>query len=341
MRLVYKYMLNHFLSTTLSLFSVLFLIVSMVFFIQLARVTSSIEISFLDFLKLYSFTIPRIIIFTLPISFFISLSLSLYRLSRENESIVCFALGCSPKLLANFFLKISVLVSLIMLLVSLFFIPLAYSLQNNFIDYKKTQVSLNLKTGEFGQKFLDWMIFIEKESDSLYDNIIMYHPANKDYNKEQMIVAKRGEIVRDEQTMSLNLYDGMVYDFDKNNTWRVGHFNDMSINTLLKGFSSKDQNFYQYWQDMNTSEKRAKEFVIYVLISLFPIASTYFALSFGFVTYRYEKGIIYPGIFAVISFYFGFLSVFYKPPFLSIVLIFVLFFVSGMFYFKKHTLSRY
>ncbi len=341
MKLVYKYILNQFLSTNLSLFLVLFLIVSMVFFIQLARVTSSIEISFLDFLKLYSFTIPRIVLFTLPISFFISLALSLYRLSRENESIVCFALGCSPKLLARFFLRIAFFISFIMLLVALFFIPLAYSLQNNFIDYKKTQVSLHLKTGEFGQNFLNWLIFIEKEENSIYDNIIMYHPPSKDYNKEQMIIAKKGEILRAEQSMSLNLYDGMVYDFDENNTWRVGHFDNMSINTLLQGFSSQDKNFYEYWKEMNENDKRAKEFVIYVLISLFPLASTYFALSFGLVTYRYEKGIIYFGIFLVISLYFGLLSAFYKPPLLSVFLIFFLFFIAGIFYFKKNTLSRY
>ena len=88
MRLVYRYLLNQFLSTQLSLFGVLFLIVSMVFFIQLARMTASIEISLGDFFKLYSFMLPRILIFTMPLSFFISLTMTLHRLSRENERSV-------------------------------------------------------------------------------------------------------------------------------------------------------------------------------------------------------------------------------------------------------------
>ena len=103
MKLAYRYMLNQFLSTNLSLFGVLFLIVSMVFFIQLARMTASIEISLFDFFKLYSFMIPRILIFTLPLSFFIALTLTLYRLSRENESIVYFTLGFSPTQMGRFF----------------------------------------------------------------------------------------------------------------------------------------------------------------------------------------------------------------------------------------------
>lgn len=337
MKLIYKYTLNQFLSTYLSLFLVLFLIVSMVFFIQLARITSSIEISFVDFLKLYSFTVPRILILTLPISFFISLSLTLYRLSRENESIVCFALGCSPKDVANFFIKISLFLSFVMLVISLVFMPLAFSLQNNFIDYKKTQVSLNLKTGEFGQKFLDWMIFIEKEDNSLYENIVMYHPDDK----EQMILAKKGFIQRDKQSLSLKLLDGTVYNFQTDENLHIAQFEDMTINTLLQGFSSNQLNFYEYWQRMSVEDKRAKEFVIYVLISLFPVASTYFALSFGIVTYRYEKGAIYFGIFTVIALYFGLLSAFYKPPLLAVLVIFALFFVASILYFKKNTLSRY
>lgn len=103
MKLALRYVLNQFLSTNLSIFFVLFTIVSMVFFIQLAKLTSSIEINFTDLLKLYGFMLPRIFIFTLPIAFFIALTLALFRLSRENESIVLFTLGFSPKILAKFF----------------------------------------------------------------------------------------------------------------------------------------------------------------------------------------------------------------------------------------------
>ncbi|EDO7928082.1 LptF/LptG family permease, partial [Campylobacter coli] len=163
MKLALRYVLNQFLSTNLSIFFVLFTIVSMVFFIQLAKLTSSIEINFADLLKLYGFMLPRILIFTLPIAFFIALTLALFRLSRENESIVLFTLGFSPKILAKFFLKIAALVSALMLIIALVMIPIVFELQDNFVNFKKTQVKFNYKTGEFGQRFLEWMIFIEKQ----------------------------------------------------------------------------------------------------------------------------------------------------------------------------------
>ena len=341
MKLAYRYLLNHFLSTNLSLFGVLFLIVSMVFFIQLARMTASIEISLFDFFKLYSFMLPRILIFTLPLSFFIALTLTLYRLSRENESIVYFTLGFSPKQMARFFLQISVLFSAFMLIVSLVFIPIAYGLQHNFIDYKKTQVKLNLKTAEFGQRFLEWLIFIESEEAGIYKNVIMYYPIKNAKDKEQLIIAKQGRLERDDQSLSLKLANGNAYNFEQNNSWHIGHFESMTISTQLTGFDSNAGTFYEYWSEINTNSKRAKEFVIYTLISLFPTASTLFALSFGIVTYRYDKGFMYVGIFAVIALYFGILSLFYEPPLLATTVIFLSSLFSSFYLFKKRILSRY
>jgi len=61
---------------------------SIVFFIQIARITSYIEISFGELFKLYSFMLPRVLLFVVPIAFFVSLAMTLFRLSKENESIV-------------------------------------------------------------------------------------------------------------------------------------------------------------------------------------------------------------------------------------------------------------
>ncbi len=340
MKLAYRYMLNQFLSTNLSLFGVLFLIVSMVFFIQLARMTASIEISLFDFFKLYSFMIPRILIFTLPLSFFIALTLTLYRLSRENESIVYFTLGFSPTQMGRFFLRIAGLLSAFCLLVLLVFIPIALVLQNNFIDYKKTQVKFNIKSGEFGQKFLDWLIFIEKENDGLYQNIIMYRPLKKLDEKELFIIAKEGILERNEQSLSFRLRQGSVYDFEQNQTWYAGHFDDIVINTLISD-DIESRTLLEYYKGISTSPKRAQEFVIYTLIALFPLASTLFALSFGIVTYRYDKGLVYLSVFLVVGLYFGALSVFYQPPLLAISLIFCVTFGLSFWNFWRKILRRY
>ena len=323
MKLALRYVLNQFLSTNLSIFFVLFTIVSMVFFIQLAKLTSSIEINFADLLKLYGFMLPRILIFTLPIAFFIALTLALFRLSRENESIVLFTLGFSPKILAKFFLKIAALVSALMLIIALVMIPIVFELQDNFVNFKKTQVKFNYKTGEFGQRFLEWMIFIEKQESDRYENIIMYHPKRNIEDKEQLIIAKEATAQRNEDSFAFKLSNGKMYNFENGQTLFIGNFDKLIVNTQFNDQNLQTKKFYEYWNDLNTNPKRAKEFVIYVTIALFPLASTLFALSFGIVTYRYEKGFIYFGMFGVIAVYFGLLSSFSQPPILACIGIFV------------------
>ncbi|HEG0272323.1 TPA: LptF/LptG family permease, partial [Campylobacter coli] len=231
MKLALRYVLNQFLSTNLSIFFVLFTIVSMVFFIQLAKLTSSIEINFADLLKLYGFMLPRILIFTLPIAFFIALTLALFRLSRENESIVLFTLGFSPKILAKFFLKIAALVSALMLIIALVMIPIVFELQDNFVNFKKTQVKFNYKTGEFGQRFLEWMIFIEKQESDRYENIIMYHPKRNIEDKEQLIIAKEATAQRNEDSFAFKLSNGKMYNFENGQTLFIGNFDKLIVNT--------------------------------------------------------------------------------------------------------------
>ncbi|TKX32474.1 LptF/LptG family permease [Campylobacter aviculae] len=341
MKLVSRYILNQFLSTNLSIFFVLFSIVSMVFFIQLATLTSSIKIGFLDLLELYCFMLPRILIFTLPISFFIALTLTLFRLSKENESIVLFTLGFSPKILASLFLKIASLVSVLMLFTSLVMIPLVLELQDNFINYKKTQVKFNYKTGEYGQRFLGWMIFIERQENNKYENIVMYYPKKSVGDKELLIIAKEATAEREDTGFAFKLTNGKMYNFDRDKMLFTGEFENLILNTQFNNDNLKIKKFYEYWLDINSNTKRAKEFVIYTTIALFPLASTLFALSFGIVTYRYEKGFVYIGMFMVIIVYFGLLSTFYKPPLLACFSIFITSFIISIFCFKKMILSRY
>lgn len=341
MKLSYRYVLNQFLSTNLSIFFVLFSIVSVVFFIQIANVTSSIEISFLDLLQLYSFMLPRILIFTLPITFFIALTLTLFRLSRENESIVLFALGFSPAFLAKFFLKIAAFVSALMLVVALIILPIAFELQDNFIDFKKNQIKFNYKTGQFGQNFLNWMIFIERQEGDTYRNIVMYQPKYEIKDKEKFIIAKEARIEYNGDSTTLRLLDGKIYHFEDEQSVFVGEFEHLLINTQISSENLKIKSFYHYWDDLFSSDKRAREFVIYTTIALFPVASTLFAFCFGIVTYRYEKGLIYWGMFGVITCYFGLLSFFHKPPVLACLSIFLSVFLASIFYFRKMILSRY
>jgi permease yjgP/yjgQ len=339
---VNKYLLFNFLGTFASLFSTLFLIMSIVFFIQITRVTSYIEISFGELFKLYSFMIPRVLLFVVPIAFFVSLAMTLFRLSKENESIVIFTLGGSPNKIARFFLAFSALLSAALLIVAIVMIPIAAQLNSNFIDYKKTVAKLNLKPTQFGQKFSDWMVYVGSETQdsngTTYKDIVMFNPGIKD--SERLIVAEKAKITNVNQSIELSLIKGKMYDI-KEEIYHQSNFKSMKIRTAQNEEISDVGSIKEYWMEMSSSNKRKKDFSTYVLVALFPLASTLFAISLGIVTYRYEKGMVYVGTFGVLFGYFTLIMLFSSKPAIAIPLIFFVFLLAGILLYKAKIMRRY
>ncbi len=339
---VNKYLLFNFLGTFASLFSTLFLIMSIVFFIQIARITSYIEISFGELFKLYSFMLPRVLLFVVPIAFFVSLAMTLFRLSKENESIVIFTLGGSPNKIARFFLAFSALLSAALLVVAIVMIPIAAQLNANFIDYKKTVAKLNLKPTQFGQKFSDWMVYVGSESEdkngTTYKDIVMFNPFVKD--SQRLITAKNAKIINVGQSVELSLNEGKMYDI-RDEIYHQSNFKSMKIRTTQSEEISDVGSIKEYWMDAASSDKRRKDLSTYVLVALFPLASTLFAISLGIVTYRYEKGMVYVGTFGVLFGYFTLIMLFSSKPALAIPLIFFVFLLAGVLLYKAKITRRY
>lgn len=339
---VNKYLLFNFLGTFASLFSTLFLIMSIVFFIQIARITSYIEISFGELFKLYSFMLPRVLLFVVPIAFFVSLAMTLFRLSKENESIVIFTLGGSPNKIARFFLAFSALLSAALLIVAIVMIPIAAQLNANFIDYKKTVAKLNLKPIQFGQKFSDWMVYMGSESEdkngTTYKDIVMFNPFVKD--SQRLITAKNAKIINVGQSVELSLNEGKMYDI-RDEIYHQSNFKSMKIRTAQSEEISDVGSIKEYWMDAASSDKRRKDLSTYILVALFPLASTLFAISLGIVTYRYEKGMVYVGTFGVLFGYFTLIMLFSSKPALAIPLIFFVFLLAGVLLYKAKITRRY
>ena len=339
---VNKYLLFNFLGTFASLFSTLFLIMSIVFFIQIARITSYIEISFGELFKLYSFMLPRVLLFVVPIAFFVSLAMTLFRLSKENESIVIFTLGSSPNKIARFFLAFSALLSAALLVVAIVMIPIAAQLNANFIDYKKTVAKLNLKPTQFGQKFSDWMVYVGSESEdkngTTYKDIVMFNPFVKD--SQRLITAKNAKIINVGQSVELSLNEGKMYDI-RDEIYHQSNFKSMKIRTAQSEEISDVGSIKEYWMEAVSSDKRRKDLSTYVLVALFPLASTLFAISLGIVTYRYEKGMVYVGTFGVLFGYFTLIMLFSSKPALAIPLIFFVFLLAGVLLYKAKITRRY
>jgi lipopolysaccharide export system permease protein len=338
---VNNYLLRSFSSVFSSLFFTLFFITSIVFFIKIASITSIIKINFLELSTLYIYLLPRILIYTMPLTFFIALSVTLYNLSKENETTVLFTLGYSPRKITKFFFTIAMFLTLIMAIDFLILVPLSKQLHENFINYKKIEAKFNIKATEFGQKFSDWLVYINKiDKNETYRGIVMYKQKNEKKD-ENLIISKTADIENHKGILNLSLHEGKVFQFQEKKLNQI-NFIDMQINSLNKNYISPIQGIIEYWMEAFKDDKRASDFSFFALISLFPLASTFFALSIGIVTYRYQKKNIYPAIAAVIFLYVSAITLLVKlVSFYSIPIVFISFFITSFMLYKKRIFQRY
>ncbi|WP_458701446.1 LptF/LptG family permease [Sulfurospirillum sp. 1307] len=341
MNRVNNYLLKQFSSIFSSLFFTLFFITSIIFFIKIANITSVIKITFVELGILYLYLIPNILIYTLPVTFFIAVCISLFNLSKENEIIVLFTLSHSPRKIAKLFTTVSFILTTLLIINIIVLIPTAKQLNANFIDYKKVEAKFNIKATEFGQKFSNWLVYINKsDKKGTYDSVVMYQ-ADKKNDPEKLITAKKANIKNKKGILQLELDDGRAFQIEKDKIEQLD-FKKMYLYNETREYVSEVKSIKDYWLAALKYPKRAYDLAFFLLIALFPLATALFAVSIGIVTYRYEKKGIYPSMALVIMAYMipGFIMIKYWNL-IGLIILFSSFMTLSYLYYKRKILTRY
>jgi len=316
---VNDYLLKSFMGVFSSLFIILFSIASIVFFINIANVTSMIQINFIEFFMLYIYLLPKLLIYTIPIAFFISLCLTLFNLSKENELIVLFSLGFSPRKMSKFFTILASLISALLIINIIILVPLSNQLNNNFLDYKKTKARFNIQGSKFGQKFLNWIVYIDKvEKNKIYKNITLYKSGVKG-KAPRLIMAEKALIQNSDGTIRLVLKNGKSFEFKKNNIKQVD-FKKMYINYKSTPNIRYIKTIYAFWSLAFTDKNRAYDFAFFMLIALFPLTMVLTAIGISVTMSRYTSAKIYLYQFLSILIYFSLSIIFAKINALGAIL---------------------
>ena len=264
----------------------LFFITSVVFLVKIVSLTSVIKMNFIELFSLYLYTVPQILLFTLPISYFLSLVISISKLSSEYEMTVITSFGVGPLNIVKKLLPITLLISIALLVITLGLIPKAKYLMNSFIDYKKNEANFNIKESEFGQKFGDWLIFIEKKEDNIYKNVKLF---KKENNKEELIVSETAILENKKGNLTFKLFNGKIFIIDDSELNEIG-FETMYINEIVNNqqilvFSTS----LNYWILSLKYNLDNDSFVFFILTSIFPLISLFLVVTFGYFNPRYEK----------------------------------------------------
>ncbi len=299
------YISSNFTKSFLTIFLPFFIIISLVFLVRIASLTSKIQIDFLELLLLYSYSIPEIIFYTLPLSFIAALANVLVNLSQGNELIALYALGLKSKKILKGLLWISILFSLLLMTLSLLAMPLSKQFYRAFKEEKRNDAKLNIVPGELGQKFGSYYIYVKDKTEDRFENIVIYNRTDK--ADEQFFSSKTGKLNRNENVSSLLLNEGYGYTYSEIKLQQA-EYKTLEIfdNAKKKGFQFKS--ILSYWKTAQQDIKMMHKLLFFIFVSLIPLLSVYLVASFTMINPRYQANHSFLVIFISTLFFYAIAS---------------------------------
>jgi len=302
---VRAYISSNFAKAFLTIFLPFFLIISLVFLVKISSLTSQIQITFRELLMLYSYSVPDIIFYTLPLSFIAALANVLIKLSTDNELIALYALGLKAKKVLHSLLLLGFLFSLLLLVISLFGMPLSKQFYASFKESKRSEAKLNIIEGKLGQKFGDYYIYVKDKKENDFYNMVIYNRTTK--NEEQFFSAQKGNLNKKNGITSLLLHDGYGYTYTKDKLQQA-KYKILEVYDKGKNRNYSFKSVFEFWERAKTDKGTLHRLLFYIFISLIPFISVYIIAAYTMINPRYQANHSYIVIFSVTLFFYGIAS---------------------------------
>ena len=332
-----NYLYSQLAITFFPIFLGLFFITSIVFLVKIASLTSIITMDFFELFKLYAYSTPQIVFFTMPISFFISLVITLAKLASEYELTVITSFGLNPVNILKVFLPVTLLLSALLLVVSVGLIPKTKFLTKQFLDVKKKEANFNIKASEFGQKFGDWLIYISDKNNKTYSDVKLFKTEEK---KDQFIISETAVLDNDKGALSFKLRDGKAFIIDEKELNQID-FKSMYINDSIE--DSKLEVFtdtYSYWKLRLEYKFDTDELTSLILTSLFPLLSLFLVITFGYFNPRYEKNKAVPFSLVAVVLYYVLIKILGDKILLHALYVVPIIWLSGSYFLYSKTIKK-
>jgi len=291
------YISSNFTKAFLTIFIPFFLIISLVYLVKISSLTAKIQIDFPELLLLYSYSLPNIIFYTIPLSFIAAVTNTLMKLSQDNELIALYALGLKAKKVLRSILLLGILFSVLLASISFLGISMSKQLYTAFKQKKKAEATLNIIPGKLGQKFGEYYIYVKEkdEKNGMFHDMVIYNRTKKD--EEQFFSSKQGQLNRNTQVASLLLKEGYGYTYSKDKLQQA-KYKSLEVFDTKQKYRFHFQDIISYWALSKTDKHRRGKVVFYLFVSLIPLLSVYLVSAFAMINPRYQGNYAFIIIFA-------------------------------------------
>ncbi len=284
-----RYILATFAKTYLLVFTPFFLIVSLVYIIQLSVLSSKVNMSANELLQLFSYMLPEIFFYTIPVSVIAALANTFGYLSAENELIALSSLAYSPKQILRFIFPTLLLFTILLLSITILLYPQMRQKFNDFKNQKIAEATLKIIPNKLSQSFGNYHVFVQHKygNDTYKDVILYYQGGNGAY---QLFIAKKGRIKNDGKSFALMLYDGIG---ETSNSQKVESLNYKQLNLYQYPHSSYSviDTSFEYWQKAKKDKGRRGELLYLIFISISILLSFGIIASITFYNPRHQKSL--------------------------------------------------
>jgi lipopolysaccharide export system permease protein len=264
--------------------------------VKISALTAKIQISFVELLTLYSYSVPDVIFYTLPLSFIAALTNVLIRLSQDNELIALYALGLNAQKLLRSIFILGLLFSLLLFVISFLAMPLTKQYYKSFKEEKKAEVKLNIVAGKLGQKFGNYYIYVEEKKDNKLKNIVIYN--RTDQKSEQFFSSQEGEMKHQKNTTSLLLNDGYGYTYS-NETLQQAKYKTLEVYDSINKRAFQFEDLLAYWGKALHDKNMMHRVLFFMFVSFIPLLSIYLVSSFSMINPRYQANRTFMIIFGI------------------------------------------
>lgn len=196
-------------------------------------------------LTLVSFTIPRFLEFTIPMSVMISVLLTFMRMSGENEIVALKGAGVSLYKLLPPILAFCLVTTFLTMWVTVFGVSWGkLSLKKKSIEIARSSIDAALQERQFNSELSDIMIYVSHVNMKTRELKDVFIEDRRSRGVTSISVAPLGRLIRqdDEMVYTIRLYNGMINQVNsKDNSVSTINFKHYDINIDLMNMQKKSR----------------------------------------------------------------------------------------------------
>ena len=189
--------------------------------LRLSRLLSSVGASPVDIAQVIAFLQPQLLILTIPMAMLLSVLLTYFRLTADNELVIMRNIGMPFSLISRPVMYLGIGCFAASLCMSFFLGPAgSVFLREKITSILVTRAPLAIEEGIFNTSFKDMVILVkDKPAPDRLSGIFIVDERKKDEPK--VIVAKEGRIISEADALSFALKGGHVYITNKNSLTEI------------------------------------------------------------------------------------------------------------------------